>query len=91
VNDDDHRLIVQSLLTEHRVELSACEARLLLYREHMEAHGVTPPDSHGTHALERFRHVFEIAGHLDKIQHPELLADWDAQRRREEAEWTVET
>lgn len=69
-------LVLASLTQAHRLELAELRALLILYRDHMEAHGVTPPDDTGSEALARFRHVFEKAGHLDELQHNELLADW---------------
>jgi len=64
------------LNTAHRVEMSKLHALVIRYREFIEDNGLTPPDDTGHEALTRFRHVFEKAGHLDELQHPELLADW---------------
>lgn len=86
MTEAEHREIVEALALVHREELSRVNALLVAYREALRDAGVEPPDMNGEMALERYRHVFFIAGHLDQMQHPELLADWWVRdrRRREE-------
>lgn len=74
--DRDTLEVVAWLAEAHRIELSKLHALVIRYREFIEDNGLDPPDDSGQEALERFRHVFEKAGHLDELQHPELLADW---------------
>lgn len=68
--------ILAAMTQQHRQELAQTRALLIRYREHIEAHGLIPPDDTGQEALERFRHAFKVAGLNDTMQHPELLADW---------------
>ena len=68
--------VVAWLTQAHRYEMSKLHALVIRYREFIEDNGLTPPDESGHEALMRFRHVFEKAGHLDELQHPELLAPW---------------
>ena len=84
MTDEEHHEIVASLVLAHRQELDEAHALVVFYREALEAAGIEPPTLDGKMALERFRHVFYIAGHLDQMQHPELLADWWAEKRKAE-------
>ena len=60
MDDAEHCRIVARHLNEHRERLGELHALIVLYRECMEAEGITPPDDSGAYALARFRHVSEI-------------------------------
>lgn len=77
MRDDEHRLIVQGLLSDARHELGRLRALLIVYRALLEDAGIeAPDDTQGAEALRRYRRLFEQHGHDDDEQHNELLANW---------------
>lgn len=63
--------VLSALSQHHREEIAQLRALLVRWREHMEQHGLQPPDDTGAEALLRFQAALKAAGVNDPLQYHE--------------------